>query len=349
MSIRIPSTHHLPPIYGNKQKCKFYIVLGFYYVLHRVVKIFLRIKDSQNLNHITQTLNIRISHIKSILTQQKLPDQLRKYLVTGTRNLPSLKTYLRGDINHACRNIFTEFNKLLSARKIYTNEYDGKKIKEDIEDDLNALNRNISYTNKSDLLSGVCHAMTSQIATKYLSGSNPSLASYTYEYSKGVDVDTAGLQLFLDAQSTRHFKWEPLQSIAGLLGMAATTTNANHFDLSRNGLFHVALPFDYGLKHSLLFNKDPTRSQILDPNFGLFEIPNAQLQDFFKNLYIFYLQQQETSQYVREVSNLWDKTKLFGGLEGFEMRLLERATPEHGWNTYSHKLVWEPDLRSRRS
>lgn len=347
MSVGSLEGYHPPTIYSNKTKCRLYIALAFYSVLFRIIGISSCLKNNQKLNRITQILNIKISHIKSILTLQKLPHQLRRHLIAETRNLPSLKTYLRANINHACMGIFNEFKKLVSARTIYINEYEDRKHhKERIEEDLKYLNHRITDINKNFLLGGVCHAMIGQVARKYLYGSNPSLASYTYEYSKGVDIEAAGLQLFLDAQGS--FAWKSLTAVDSLLGITAMTIDPNDLDLSRDGLFHVAIPFDSWEKHSILFNKNATQTQILDPNFGLFEVPNSQLQDFFKNLYVFYQQQKYKPQEVRKLLSAWDETRLFGGVVGMEIRQLERITTEHRWHTLSDRLVWEPVSRSRR-
>lgn len=346
--------HNLPPGYSKGKITWLKISLASHFVLKKIIEAILFIKSSEYLHKSHEILNVRILHIDAILVQQKLPTELRKYLVVLTRNLPSLKAYFAGNINKKCKDCFEEFQKkvlkcvtkvdAISEYRSFYLENAHKRINEDII----RLERKIIQAPKASSLTGVCHAMISSIAKRLLVDDEEitSISKHINKYAKGVDDEIGGLQVFLDTHSDSYssYGWDQLSAIDSILGLASVTIKPNQFDTLKEGVFHMALPVGPGIKHSLLLNISSKSIQLLDPNFGVFEIPNPELKDFLKNLFIHYWSNvRGTKPDADQINKVFsqDKSKIYSEGDLIEIRHLKRAK-EHQWNiAYSDKYRYE--------
>jgi hypothetical protein len=104
------------------------------------------------------------------------------------------------NIKNKCQSFFDEFkDKIVSDIE---NNDDNVIIRDRINREIEKLDKNIKIIKISELFQGVCHAMISQVAKDllYSGDENASISKNVIKYIKGVDVETAGLQLFLNSQ-----------------------------------------------------------------------------------------------------------------------------------------------------
>ena len=365
MSVRVSSEEnsiqYLPVVYSNMRKLGLKIALASHYLAKKIIQVALRVFNSQCLFKSKEVLEIRIAHIKLILAQQRLPMELRKYLVAVTRNLPSLRGYLRGNINQKCKDCYEKFKEIMFRDiqiKVHPSLEESmddyhNKIVQKIDNDIKKLGEKVIGAPKTLCLEGVCHAMISQVAKQFLDNDveTVSFSKYATECAKGVDEEIAGLQLFLD--STSGYEWDQLAAVNSLLGLTSSLIKSSQLDISGNGLFHLAIPVDYD-KHSLLLKINPKTCQLLDPNFGFFEVPNSELKNLLKAHYAFYYREQcGTNPTIEVINSIFaqDKARIFSVDKGIEIRQVEKAKA-HNWQIRSnvrghHQAIWGPPRLTR--
>ncbi len=349
------STTDLPLIYGFSDKIKIYFDLAKNVLSLKIVNIALKIFNSEYFQNLQIKLQNSNRHILSSLNHSKLPEDLKQYLVVRTTNLPSLHTLLEKKINPSMIQCFDQLKTRISQDLKNSSAHFDEKYFNRLNESFDQKESDLKNKKSKRCLSGVCHAMVGVVANAFLENPEPdtSLSKIAKIYNSGVDGKVAGMQAFFN-EITRRSSFifrNHLQTIDSLLEINAVSIQPSQLDLAQEGLFHVALPFGLFSNHSILLKLEKNKTQILDPNFGVFEFPTLKIKDFFKR----YISCYESIYHIKitnsEIDSLISKedSKIFTeAAEKFEVRQMQRSD-NFEWNfTYSGNhvdLIWNQKMK----